>query len=80
MLSEAVEITLAAIGDQDLYAAEVAAVRILAVTVEERPNDKDLWREFRLALKALREATKGDSGIDESIKDLLARLGRPGVG
>ena len=80
MLSEAVEKTLVALGDLDLYAAEVAAVRILAETVEARPQDKDLWREFRLALKALREATKGESAIDESIKDLLARLGNPGVG
>lgn len=80
MLSEAVEKTLAGLGDVDLYSAEVEAVRMLAATVDERPTDKDLWREFRLALRALREVTKGESGIDEELKALLARLGNPGVG
>jgi hypothetical protein len=80
MLSAAVETTLAELGDLTAFAAEVAAVRMLAEAVEARPFDKDLWREFRLALKAFREATRDDDGIGDGIADLLARLGRPRVG
>ena len=78
-LVEAVELSVAGL-DSDVFAAEVAAVRLLALAVSDAPHDKDLWREFRLGLKALREATKGESGVDEELKALLARLGNPGVG
>lgn len=78
MLSEAVEKSVAALGDIGAVAAEVAAVRLLAAAVEGAPDDTDLWREFRMALKALREVT-GDSDVDESIQDLIGRLGRTDV-
>ena len=74
MLVEAVESTVAGLGGAGNVDAEVAAVRLLARAVEEEPSDTDLWREFRMALKALREVT-GGSDVDESIADLLARLG-----
>ncbi len=77
MLKEAVDETIASL-DSPGVAAEVAAVRMLAAALDEAPGDTDWWREFRFALKALREVT-GGSDVDESIHDLLARLGGTGV-
>lgn len=77
MLSEAVEQTIAVLGVPGVQ-AEVAAVRMLAGALDEAPADTDLWREFRFALKALREVT-GGSDVDESIGELLDRLGGTGL-
>jgi hypothetical protein len=77
MLKEAVDETIAAL-DASGVAAEVAAVRMLAAALDEAPGDTDLWREFRFALKALREVT-GGSDFDDSVNDLLARLGGTGL-
>lgn len=70
----AVDQALDALGESDLWVAEAVAVRMLAGALDERPNDTDLWREFRLGLKALREAA-GGSDIDDKAADLFDRLG-----
>ena len=72
-LVEAVNLTLESL-DESGREAEFAAVRLLAEQLDASPHDTDLWREFRLGLKALREVS-GDSDVDESIRDLLGRLG-----
>jgi hypothetical protein len=77
MLKEAVDETIATL-DASGVAAEVAAVRMLAAALDDSPGDTDLWREFRFALKALREVT-GGSDFDQSVSELLERLGGTGV-
>jgi hypothetical protein len=53
----------------------VALARGLAARIDADPSvGAEVWREYRFALKALREVT-GDSDVDESIADLIARLG-----
>jgi len=74
MLVEAVGKALDALGDSDVWVAESTAVRMLAAALDENPADTDLWREFRLALKALREAAGGDS-VDDATVELIDRLG-----
>ena len=73
MLVEAVEVSLAGL-DLSGVEAEVAAVRMLAAELDLAPGDTDLWREFRMGLKALRGVTS-DGGSDASIDELLGRLG-----
>lgn len=73
MLEGAVELTLVGL-DVSGVEAEVAAVQLLARSLDQDPGDTDLWREFRLALKALREASHGGNP-GEGIDELLARLG-----
>lgn len=80
-LLAAVDSTLSTLGTLDAFLAEVTAVRMLAGALDARPGDKDLWREFRLALKALREVVNASgSGEDEGLKTLLARLGDSRMG
>ena len=54
--------------------AEVASVLMLASQLDQFPENTDLWREFRMGLKALRGVTS-DGGPDASIDELLGRLG-----
>lgn len=77
-LSGAVDRALDALGDSDMWVAEAVMVRMLAAALDEKPWDTDLWREFRLALKSLREAA-GGSDIDDKAAELLERLGGTAV-
>lgn len=72
----AVDRMLESVGSSDDFAAEVELARGLAGQVDLNPDDANLWREYRMALKALREAMSGDDSVDAPVVDLLARLGR----
>jgi hypothetical protein len=73
---EAVVSTLAALGNSDVAAANIRLVFGLADVLDENPfSEPEIWREYRMALKALREALGGDSDVDEELAGLLARLG-----
>lgn len=74
--SEALERQLTAWGETDIAAAEIEAARGLADLLDSGHVGSEFWREYRFALKAVREAL-GDDNIDEGISDLLARLGNP---
>ena len=67
---------LAAWGDSDVAAADVALAQGLAAQLDadESPG-ADVWREYRFALKNLREVLGGDSIVDQNIAELLTRLG-----
>ena len=71
---DALEVQLAALGVSDTTAAEVQLAFGLADVLDEMP-DVDLYREYRMALKALREAVGGDSLVDAELRDLVERLG-----
>ena len=80
MLVEAVERTLALVGGLESASAEVEAVRMLAAELDLAPGDTDLWREYRLALKALREVLgSNDAESSEDLDSEFAALGRSGV-
>lgn len=64
--------------ETDSAAAEIELARGLAELLDSGQVGAEFWREYRFALKAVREAL-GDDGIDEGISDLLARLGDPDV-
>jgi hypothetical protein len=74
VLVDAVSRALEVLGESDVWVAEATALRMLAGQLDEHPEDTDLWREFRLGLKALREATDGGD-IDDEAAELFARLG-----
>lgn len=59
----------------DGFEAEVALVRGLAALADERPNDTDVWREYRMALKMLREVLSRDSAPPDELVALFERLG-----
>ena len=71
---EALTVQLAALDVSDMIAAEVQLAFGLADVLDEMP-DVDLYREYRMALKALRGVLGGDSIVDQNIAELLARLG-----
>ena len=72
---EAVALTLQALGDQPKATAVVRLVLGLAAVLDENPfSEPEIWREYRMALKALMEVAGGDE-IDDNVKDLLERLG-----
>ena len=71
---EALVAQLAALGASDTAAAEIQLAFGLADVLDEMP-DVDLYREYRMALKALREALGGDSLVDKELEKLIARLG-----
>ena len=71
---DALKVQLAALGVSDTTAAEVQLAFGLADVLDEMP-DVDLYREYRMALKALREAVGGDSLVDAELRDLVERLG-----
>lgn len=74
-LSDSVERFLAALGESDLAAADVELLRRLAYLLDENPfSEPEIYREYRFAIKAVREAL-GDDGVDEGIVELLERLG-----
>lgn len=76
--SEALERQLSTLGETDIAAAEIQAARGLAELLDSGQVGSEFWREYRFALKAVREAL-GDDSVDEGIADLLARLGGPDV-
>lgn len=78
MQLEALERQLQAMGETDAVAADIGLARGLAAQIDAEGGSAELWREYRSALKQLREAL-GDDGIDDSVSDLLQRLGRPGL-
>jgi hypothetical protein len=61
---EAVKKTLAALDLGAEHSALGMACLDLAALVDERPQDTDLWREYRLVLKALGEAADGGEEPD----------------
>jgi hypothetical protein len=71
----AVETTIAALNREgrlgDVDAARVALIRSLADAVDADPSNASLWREYRSAEEALREAD--DTTADE-FSQLLAAL------
>ncbi len=71
---EALVAQLAALGGSDTAAAEIQLAFGLADVLDEMP-DVDLYREYRMALKALREALGGDSLVDKELEKLIGRLG-----
>ncbi len=71
---EALVAQLAALGVSDTAAAEIQLAFGLADVLDEMP-DVDLYREYRMALKALREALGGDSLVDKELEKLIGRLG-----
>lgn len=58
--------------------ALVALCRGLASELDANPSS-DLWREYRMSLKLLREALASDSAPSQNVVDLLARLGGTGL-
>jgi len=79
-LSESVETMITAAGETDWAAGEVELLRRLAMLLDENPfSEPEIYREYRFALKAVKEALGGDSDVDEELSDLLARLGRTDV-
>ncbi len=78
-LVESVEIMLKALGDSNVAAGEVALLKRLAYLLDENPfSEPEIYREYRYALKAVKEAL-GGGPVDEELDDLLARLGRTDV-
>ncbi len=71
----ALKLQLAAFEVTDMAAAEVQLAFGLADLLDEMP-DVDVYREYRFALKHLREVLGGDITIDQNISGLLERLGR----
>ena len=67
---------LVAWGNSDVAAADVALAQGLAAQLDaDESAGADVWREYRFALKNLREVLGGDSIVDQDIAQLLARLG-----
>jgi hypothetical protein len=62
----------------DGWEAEVELARGLAASVDESPS-AELWREYRMALKQLREAMSNDDAPSDSVTSLLDRLGGASV-
>lgn len=78
--SDALEVQVKAVGFSDGWAAEVQLCRGLALAVDGEPDDANLWREYRQALKALREVLRShDSDTPEDLDAELEAVGRPGV-
>ena len=76
---EAVDAALDALGRPAEATADIELARGLAQRVDANPLDKDLWREYRMALGALREAI-GDVGVaDGTVVRLVERLGSADV-
>ena len=76
MHSKALDRMLAAWGESDVAAADIALARGLAAQLDaDASAGADVWREYRFALKHLREVLGGDNIVDQNIAELLARLG-----
>lgn len=69
---EALDLVLASVGEPDGVAAEVQAARGLAAVVDSDPGLEWAWREYRFALKSLREVSGGDV---DAASELFDRLG-----
>lgn len=68
----ALELTLRALNPNDEAAAVVEAARSLASAVDADKSNDALWREYRFALVALREAcSNGDEDKLESVLDAV---------
>ena len=52
--------------------AVVAGCRKLASRADDRPSDVDLWREYRMWLKLLLDATSGEA--DAGLADALSAM------
>jgi len=76
---EAVEMMVEALATGPEHAALIEACRALARTVDESGFDDRLWREYRLALKALMDGASGGSddgdAFDEEFKRMRAAVG-----
>lgn len=75
---KALDAQLAVLGETDVAAAEISSARGLAALLDNTPDLEWAWREYRFALKALREVLDV-GGVDESVQKLLGRLGRTDV-
>jgi hypothetical protein len=69
---EALDLVLAAVGEPVEVAAEVHAARGLAAVLDADPSLEWAWREYRFALKTLREVSGGDV---DAASELFVRLG-----
>lgn len=69
---EALEVQLKAYRASDLWAAEVEMCRGIAKALDLAEFDAYMWREYRQALKALREVLRDDSG-GQDVEDLDAQ-------
>lgn len=76
-LRAAVDEWLEVVGESPVWAPEAESVRMLAAELDA-DGGAELWREFRFAVKALREVV-GGGGVDEDVRDLLERMGDSGV-
>lgn len=61
---------------EDTDEALVTAFLSLAVAVDAEPLKADLWREYRAASAALREAASG--GVDDEAASFLVTVSTPG--
>jgi hypothetical protein len=78
--ADALEVQVRAVGVSDVWAAEVELCRGLARAVDSNPDDPNLWREYRQALKALREVLRShDSEPSEDLDAEFASVGGSGV-
>lgn len=75
--ADALEVTLRALGVAgrlaDVDAARVQACRSIAVALDERPFNSQMWREYRESLEGL----TADDGDDGTLAELLAELSSP---
>lgn len=82
MLSEALEETIAALSEagrlERADSAVIESCRLLAVELDAKPWDHQLFREFRAFEQRLREgAGKGDDSVDRLLAQLSAKVGDP---
>ena len=76
MHSEALGTMLAALGISDVAAADIAIAKGLARQLDDAPYaEPEIWREYRFAVRNLREVLGGDNASDTEITDLIDRLG-----
>ena len=61
---------------EDTDEALVTAFLSLACAVDDEPTKADLWREYRAATAALREAASG--GVDDEAASFLVTVSTPG--
>lgn len=77
---EALTQALARMGELAGFEAEIQAAFSIADEIDAGNGTPEMFREYRFAVKTIREALRDDSGVDEDIKALLARLGNSGLG
>ena len=72
---EALTETLARLGQLDGVEAEVQAAFSIADELDAGNVTPEMCREYRFAVKRIREVLGGDGDVDEGIRELIAGLG-----